>query len=197
MVLNRKYLITGGLEQIRAHVFFILFMGIIFLTAFVVPQKAVAGTKSSGSSSGNKPTVYDKVGDWDFKTLDGKTVTFSDFRGKVVFLNFWATWCVPCVEEMPGIQRLIKKMKDEDVAFLLITDEKEEKVRRFLEKHQLDLPIYVRGKKGPKMFKTKRLPITYILDRQGKIAMRRTGSTEWDDQVCENFIRDLVKVKTP
>jgi thiol-disulfide isomerase/thioredoxin len=172
-------------------------MGVLFFAAGWGLQKVEAGTKSPESSSTNRPTIYEKAGDWTFKTLDGKSVAFSDFRGKVVFLNFWATWCVPCVEEMPGIQRLVKAMKDEDVAFLLITDEKEKKVRHFLEKHQLDLPIYVRGKKCPKTFKTKRLPFTYILDRQGNIAMRRTGSTEWDDSVYKKFIGDLVKAKTP
>jgi peroxiredoxin len=147
----------------------------------------------AGPEADSKNTVYDKAGDWSFKTLDGKTTAFSDFRGKVVFLNFWATWCVPCVEEMPGIQRLISTMKDHDVAFVLVTDEKEEKVRKFLEKHRLDLPIYIRSGKAPKTFKTKRLPITYILDRGGKIAMRRTGSTEWDDSACQDFIRGLAK----
>jgi thiol-disulfide isomerase/thioredoxin len=145
------------------------------------------------SSSSKPATVYEKAGDWSLKTLDGKNMAFTDCRGKVVFLNFWATWCVPCTEEMPGIQRLAKNLKDQDVVFLLVTDEKEDKVLRFLKKHRLDLPVYIRGKKAPKCFKTKQLPITYILDRQGNIAMRRTGSTDWDDAVCEKFIRDLTK----
>jgi thiol-disulfide isomerase/thioredoxin len=193
--LKRKSIIDGSLIHPRTGV--VLFIGVLFLAALLCLQKNEAAAKSQDSSGAKRLTVYEKAGDWSFKTLDGKPVAFSDFRGQVVFLNFWATWCVPCVEEMPGIEKLAKRLEKEDVAFLLITDEKEKKVRRFLEKHKLDLPIYIRGKKHPKTFKTKRLPITYILDRQGNIAMRRTGSTEWDEPVCEKFIRDLVKAKTP
>ena len=197
MTLNRKCLSTGCPGRTGARGVLAFFMGILFLTTVLGLQKGEAGTKSPDPSGGKRPTVYEKAGDWTFKTLDGKSVAFSDFRGKVVFLNFWATWCAPCVEEMPGIDKLAKKLKNEDVVFLLITDEKEKKVRHFLEKHPMDLPIYVRGKKCPKTFKTKRLPITYILDRQGNIAMRRTGCTEWNEPVYETFIGDLAKAKTP
>lgn len=175
-----------------ASLFLTLLVGILLLGLMFGLPNGEAGAETNPKQT----TVYEKAGDWSFKTLDGKTIPFSDFRGKVVFLNFWATWCVPCVEEMPSIQRLVGAMKDHDVAFLLITDEKEEKVRKFLEKHRIELPVYIRGEKTPDTFKTKRLPITYILDQEGNIAMRRTGSTEWDDPVCQNFIRDLTKAPT-
>jgi thiol-disulfide isomerase/thioredoxin len=197
VTLNKRVGFTGAAGRGGTPVVLTFLVWFLFLCLAFGPQNAIGGTKGPESSPPKKPTVYEKAGDWSFKTLDGKDIAFSDFRGKVVFLNFWATWCVPCVEEMPGIERLMKATKDLDVAFLLITDEKEEKVRRFLEKHRTDIPLYLCGKRVPKVFKTKRLPITYILDRQGNIAMRRTGCTEWDSPVCESFIRDLLKAKAP
>jgi len=189
---GNRFGFPGAYARTAASFFLAFLVGILFLGLMFGLPNATAGAESNPKQT----TVYEKAGDWSFKTMDGKTTAFSDFRGKVVFLNFWATWCVPCVEEMPGIQRLIGTMKDHDVAFLLITDEKEEKVRGFLEKHRMDLPVYIRDRNTPDAFKTKRLPITYILDRGGNIAMRRTGSTEWDDPVCQDFIRGLTKACT-
>jgi thiol-disulfide isomerase/thioredoxin len=178
--------------RMTASFFWAFSIGILFLGPTVGSQNAKAETRAHTKQK----TIYDQVDDWSLKTLDGKTIAFSDFRGKVVFLNFWATWCEPCVSEMPGIQRLIGIMKDHDVAFLLVTDEKKEKVCRLLEKHGMELPVYIQDQNRPKMFKTKKLPITYILDKEGNIAMRRTGSTEWDDPACQDFIRDLIHRST-
>lgn len=167
-------------------------VGCVLLAAWTDLGRVEAMPQSPKPSKVQRISVYERIGPWCIRTLDGKEVAFSECKGRVVFLNFWATWCVPCVEEMSSIQRLFNLMKCDDVAFLLITDEKEKTVRAFLDKQHLTLPIYLRDKKVPKVFKTRRLPVTYILDREGMIAFRRTGSAEWDDPACQKLIRDLM-----
>ncbi len=195
------------MELIRRHFVARRHPGVVLSVAFVVlavssclkawcsPGNAEASPESPTAKQSRRSSVYERVGPWSLKTLDGKELRFSECKGRVVFLNFWATWCVPCVEEMSSIQRLFDLMKGDNIAFLLVTDEKEKTVKAFLDKHQLTLPIYLRDKKLPKVFRTKRLPVTYILDCQGNIAYRRTGSAEWDDPACQELIRGLMPKK--
>jgi len=128
---------------------------------------------------------------WSYRALDGKEIMFSELKGKVVFINFWATWCKPCVAEMPSIQSLYNSLKDEDIVFLLVSDEDEETVRKFLDKKQFTFPVYLRDKEVPKVFKTMGIPATFILDREGSVVFKHVGSAKWDDESCLSFIRNL------
>jgi thiol-disulfide isomerase/thioredoxin len=138
-------------------------------------------------------SVYDKVGNWEITSLNGKKLSFSDCKGKVIFLNFWATWCVPCLKEMPDIEKLYQDLKEEDVVFLLISQEEENTVRSFLKKHPFNLPLYLTAKKPPEIFKIRKLPMTYLLDRQGGIAFRVTGMANWADSAYGDFLRKLTR----
>src|SRR5262249_16325352 len=83
-------------------------------------------------------------GGWTLQTLDGKTVPPGDLEGKVLFINFWATWCVPCRLEMGSIERLGEHFKeDKNIAFLMASDEDPHIVKDFLRKHPMPIPIYV------------------------------------------------------
>jgi thiol-disulfide isomerase/thioredoxin len=136
-------------------------------------------------------SVYERPDQWTFRTLDGTEMAFSQFKGKVVFLNFWATWCPHCVAELPNIQNLYDSLKNEDVAFLLISDEDTGTIRKFMEKKRYNLPVYLRGKDLPKVFATQGIPATFILDRDGMIAFKHVGSAKWDDESCRSFILGL------
>jgi len=162
------------------------------LKAWCSPGNAETSSESPTAKQSRHSSVYERVGPWSLKTLDGKEMRFSECKGRVVFLNFWATWCVPCVAEMACIQRLYNAIKGDDIAFVLVTDEKEKTVRTFLKKHKLTVPIYLRDKKVPKLFKTKKLPLTFILDRNGKIVYRRTGFAEWDEPACKGLIQGFM-----
>jgi len=127
---------------------------------------------------------------WQLKSLDGKTVTLSDFKGKVVFLDIWATYCGPCVAELPNIQRLANSLKNENVAFLLPARDGEAHVREFLRKHPTDLPIYLASESPPDM-PNAAIPATYILNRQGVIVYREIGGVNWDTDNVRAFLRSL------
>jgi thiol-disulfide isomerase/thioredoxin len=148
-----------------------------------------------GGHRGDRASVYDRAGDWSLHTLDGKALSFSECKGKMVFLNFWATWCKPCIAEMAGIEKLKRDMKDENMVFLMVTEEAEETVRAFLKKHPIKLPVYRSGKGAPKMFKPRKFPYTLIIDKDGNIVFRRTGSMEWDQPACRDLIRGFMPAR--
>ncbi len=159
----------------------------------VFPGVSAAGQEPVGDSKGKSASVYDSACNWKIRTLEGKEILFSDCKGKVVFLNFWATWCVPCVNEMPGIAKLYDSVNKDDVVFLLVSNENGDTVRRFLDKHRLPLPVYLGGDNAPALFKTRKLPVTYIIDREGGVSFRCTGSATWDDPAYADLLRNLVK----
>mgnify|MGYP006299282393 FL=1 len=158
-------------------------------------QVGQARSDSHRGQGERRASVYDRAGDWTLHGLDGDEMAFSDCKGKMVFLNFWATWCKPCIAEMAAIRKLRKDMKDEDIVFLLVTPEREETVRVFLEKHPLKLPVYLSGEGAPKMFQPDKFPYTVIINAQGNIVFRRTGSMKWDKPACCDLIRGFMPDK--
>ena len=136
-------------------------------------------------------SVYGQVGEWSFFTLDGQKVEFSQFKGKVVFLNIWGTWCPPCRAEIPSIQRLYNSLKNKEIVFLLISDEKPETVRKYIKKKRYNLPVYIQSGDFPKVFDTQIYPSTYILDRGGRIVYKYFASAKWDDGSIRSMLLGL------
>lgn len=130
---------------------------------------------------------------WSVKAIDGRTLNLSEVKGKVVFLNFWATWCAPCTAEMPGIQRLYEKMKDGKVVFVCVSQEGSEVVGRFVKEKGFTFPVYTLPHDPPPVFKVDIVPTTYILSPDGKIAYKHVGFAKWDDQRTIEFIQSLVR----
>lgn len=128
---------------------------------------------------------------WSYRTLDGKEIMFSDSKGKVIFINFWATWCGPCKAEMPNIQSLYDSLKNKDIVFILVSDEDEETVRKFLDKSQYTFPVYLRDKELPEVFETRGIPATFIISRGGNVVFKHVGAAKWDDESSLSFIRSL------
>lgn len=113
---------------------------------------------------------------------DGKTYRLSDFRGKVVVLNFWATWCPPCRYEMPAMERAWKKVKGKGVVFLAVNvGENEDQIFQFLGEYPVTFPILM-DQKGEivKRYPVVGLPTTYIISPNGRVTHRAVGTREWD-----------------
>ena len=129
---------------------------------------------------------------WPLRTLEGRETTLSEFKDKVVFINLWATWCMPCVAEMPDIQSLYDSLKSEQVAFLVISNEPKETVKKFLNDKKFTFPVYLSKKELPSVFKTMGIPATFILSRDGSVVFKEVGSAKWDDVSSLNFLRGLM-----
>ncbi|NPA41658.1 MAG: TlpA family protein disulfide reductase [Aquificae bacterium] len=114
--------------------------------------------------------------DFKLKTLDGKEVSLSDYRGKVVLINFWATWCPPCREEMPLFESVYRKYKDKGFEILAIsTDASIDPVRKFVREFKLSFPILYDDKNVVNLYSVQGLPTSFLIDREGKIVKVRLG----------------------
>jgi len=149
-----------------------------------------------GSSAGAERLSAEQF-TWPLRTLDGKEVRLSEFKGKVLFVNLWATWCGSCIAEMPSLQRLYDSLKDEPIAFLMITNESAKTVRRFVNSEGFTAPVYLTGGRIPSVFQTGFIPATFILDGEGRIRFRHIGMARWDDESNVQFLRGLMDSQPP
>jgi thiol-disulfide isomerase/thioredoxin len=133
------------------------------------------------------------VPDFSLQDLDGKTVTLKEFRGKVVFVNFWATWCPPCRDEMPAMQKLYKENRDKGLVMLAINFmETPNTIRPFVNEYKLTFPILLDSGTVMVSYGVLGLPATYLIDRQGKAAARALGARDWTNQESSRIIRKLL-----
>ena len=131
-----------------------------------------------------------------FQTMDGKETTLADFAGKVVVLNLWATWCAPCREEMPGLDRLQAQFADRDVVVLALSVDRAgpERVTQFLGEIGVEhLQVYRDPKAAAtRALKVPGLPATILIDRQGREVGRVLGIAEWDGPAAVAAIEKLL-----
>lgn len=123
----------------------------------------------------------------------GEEINMADMEDKVVFINFWATWCPPCIAEMPNINKLYQQYKeDESVVFLMISlDQDFEKAKAFVDKRDLDFNIYEPRSRMPNEFQTQGIPVTYVLDKAGEIAYKHVGMGNYNTQKFKDFLEEL------
>lgn len=129
-----------------------------------------------------------------FTDARGKTATTADLKGKVVFVNFWASWCPPCRAEMPSLESLYQKFKtDERVVFLFMNEDNDRnKAVQYLQKNHFSIPLlYATGDVSSEIFSGS-LPTTVILDKEGKIVLRHTGMARYNSEDFINQLRGLL-----
>lgn len=134
--------------------------------------------------------------DFESENLEGDTIQLSDFKGKVVFLNFWATWCVPCLQEMPAMDRLNKKMAGKAFKMLVVNQaESQEKIEAFLARRKFKFSFEILldrlGEIGG-TYGVDRLPLSYIIDQNGFVIRRAVGAREWDSQDAVKLFNNLI-----
>ncbi|QXP63459.1 TlpA disulfide reductase family protein [Polaribacter sp. HaHaR_3_91] len=142
----------------------------------------------------NSKTIseYTKA-DLNIKLIDsnGKIISLSDLKDKVIFLNYWATWCPPCIAEMPSISKLHKEMGN-DVAFILLSFDKDfETAKAFNKRKGYNLPIYTLASNLPTMLQSSALPTTYIIDREGNIVLTHEGMANYNTDEFRVFLESL------
>ena len=127
-------------------------------------------------------------------SLDGTERTLSALRGRVVLLNFWATWCKPCEDEMPAMQRLYDALGGTGFELLAVSvDEGDDEVRAFRDRLGLHFPILRDPeKKAASIYQTFRFPESWLIDADGSVVARYVGPRDWDDPVYVERIRKLI-----
>ena len=130
---------------------------------------------------------------WQLNGLNSENINFKELKGKVVFVNFWATWCPPCRAELPMIQKLYNDYKDK-VAFVFVTNENWEKVSVFFKKNNYNLPVYNSASKPPKEFlKTNSIPSSFLIDKNGSVIIEKVGAADWNSSKTRKIIDEILK----
>lgn len=137
---------------------------------------------SCGGSEGRRtPVVGEPVPDMVLPDLQGDTFRLSDHRGEVILINFWASWCAPCVEEMPSLERLHRALAPKGLRVVTVSvDDNLEIIERFREEHDLSfLILHDKGASVSHAFETFKYPETYIVDREGRLISKVIGARDW------------------
>ena len=127
--------------------------------------------------------------------LEGNQVSLSDFRGKLVFLNFWATWCPPCRAEMPSMQTLHEELAEEEFTILAVDlQESKRDVADFIAENGFTFPVLLdtRGQVGSQ-YGARSIPTTYLIDKNGMAIAYLIGSRMWDETVVYETFRELMQ----
>lgn len=153
-----------------------------------IQQEETNSIEQIGIEPGNIPP------DFELTTLTGEQVQLSDYRGKKVILNFWATWCPPCRAEMPHMQAFYEKNKDNDIAILAVnltnTDKGKASIREFVNEYELTFPIPLdkQGTVGPE-YQAYTIPTSYIIDSNGLIQEKVVGPM--DEAIMEDLMNSI------
>jgi len=162
----------------------------LLIAAAVIVAIAFPGFNAFGEED---KSVRPSTPPWQLAALGGERVKSSDFDGKVVILNFWATWCVPCREEIPGLVELQKQYGDKGVVVVGLSLDQggPELVKRFVERFKINYPVVMADEKIVKEFgSVEAVPTTFIIDREGRIAGKHIGFAE--KAVFEREIKSLL-----
>jgi cytochrome c biogenesis protein CcmG/thiol:disulfide interchange protein DsbE len=153
---------------------------------------AVLLTALSACYRGSRPPqVGNPAPDFTVQNPD-RTVALHDYRGKIVVLNFWATWCPPCVEEMPSLVQLQGRMKDRITVLAVSVDVDDAAYRKFVKDHNVDLLTVRDGdSRSNALYGTFKFPETYIIDRQGVIRRKLIGAIDWNSPEIAQYLSNL------
>jgi peroxiredoxin len=130
------------------------------------------------------------------RNLEGNHVSLHSFRGQVVVVNFWATWCVPCRIEMPSFENLYRRFRSEGLTVLAVSLDKgaDQKVRDFVEEYQLSFPVLLDSEgKAEKRYPSISIPFTFVIDKTGRVVARVDGAKNWESDETFAAIEYLLK----
>lgn len=130
------------------------------------------------------------------KDLENRKIPFEQFKGQVIFINLWATWCGPCRAEMPTIEALYKKVQNNDIQFVMLSldeDKDQIKVRGYIEKNNYTFPTYMPSGNLPSQLQVPSIPTTFIVDKQGNIVRKITGRTNFNTDQYVQLLKKLAE----
>ena len=190
MKFMKQYFNVRFIKTIILSFLFFSFNGLI--DSGVVSASGAEPDASMTRNTENSSDV-DQAKEWKFRDLEGKDIEFGQLKGKVIFLNIWATWCRPCIFEMQSIQKLYDVFKNEDIVFLIASSENKKTVKRFYKKNKYTFPVYTIHKRLPDLFQSRGIPSTFIIDRNGKITFQHLGAVDWNQKSVHEYISSLLR----
>ncbi|TAE84773.1 MAG: TlpA family protein disulfide reductase [Bacteroidetes bacterium] len=142
-------------------------------------------SQSAAVKQGTKVTLPD----FKVKDANGKIVNIKDFKGKMVFVNLWATWCGPCRREMPSIESLYKKLEGKNVSFVMLSlDDDFTKALNYNKSAKFTFPMYYPAANLPQLFNVDGIPATFIFNKKGELVKNIQGSINYDTEEFLNLL---------
>ncbi|WP_298236767.1 TlpA disulfide reductase family protein [uncultured Algibacter sp.] len=180
-------------NRIKNIIFFVL-IGLLLVPQTRLPiqvllHKSLALFGPSTVNESEQNILHDYT--WKLKANNGIILDFENTKGKVVLVNFWATWCPPCIAEMPSMQKLYIDYKDK-IEFVFVSNEEFSVINRFINKNEYDFKVYNSITRYPDVFDVTSIPRTFLIDKSGKIVIDKTGAANWNSDSVRNTIDDLL-----
>jgi thiol-disulfide isomerase/thioredoxin len=189
-------------KKLKSYIFNGIFIVVIGLLLFVPSAKALLlqGLMQTGLLNPRVDTekgVETNLSTIKFKDQNGKIIDLDQLKGKVVFLNFWATWCPPCLAEMTSINKLYERYKaDEDVVFIMLdADSNFAKSSDYMKRNKYAMPVYHMASSVPEQVFAGSLPTTVVFDKQGRISFNHVGLANYNSKKFVAFIEKLRNAK--
>ncbi len=165
-------------------------VAVVLFFVFVFTKSGPKATKIIGEG--------DRAPEFTLSTTDGRPVSLSALRGKIVMVHFWATWCPPCVDEIPTLDALRRRMtgKDFELVAISVDENGAAGVVPFLQRNRLALPVLLDPDHAvSKQYGTFKFPETYILDRNGIVKYKVIGARDWNDPSLQKGLQELIAAK--
>ena len=166
LIPSTRSIIMGGVAKVRTAIF----------------------TPALKSSDG--PVLDANSWAWNLVDLSGTAIAFEQFKGDVILMNSWATWCPPCRAEMPSLENLYQDYGNR-IAMVFVTQEEAAVVKEFIDKKGFTFPVYLSRGGYPQAFNSKSIPATFIVNREGQVVYQRNGAFDWNSQKVKKFLDQL------
>lgn len=181
-----------------AALFIVLFIGslLIFFEHFNEAPVSVDDVRIEKNFDQEKADVGYFAPRFTLRSLQGNRESLESYRGRVVVLNFWATWCAPCRVEMPSFEKLYRRFRSEGVTVLAVSIDKnnESTIKKFVDKYGLSYPILLDTKgEAERLYPAMSIPFTFIIDKAGRIVARVDGAKNWESEETFEAMEYLLK----
>jgi peroxiredoxin len=154
-----------------------------------------------GQNGGQRAKIIrdgDRAPEFSLLSLDGKAISLSSYRGKVVMVHFWATWCPPCIEELPTLERLYRAYVGKDLEILAVSVDEggAGAIGQFMKKNRFALPVLLNPDQSvARQYGTFKFPETYLVDREGIVRRKIIGAADWTSPEAQKIIQAMVDTK--
>lgn len=168
---------------------------LVTVLAVLLAGKGTLAQEHLFEAMGMAKVAGQKAPDFTLSSVDGTQVSLQQYKGKVIFLNFWATWCIPCREEMPALEKLHHAYREQDLVVLAIDlKESAEQVKAFFQQHALSFPSVIDANGSVfRAYSVTGMPTTYLIGRDGAILARGIGGRDWTRPEAHELIRELLQ----
>ena len=171
-----------------------IFISSLFLLIAMGPTPSAGPGRDTATAAGAEKNSVSKAPDFTLKDVHGRALSLSSLKGKVVLINFWATWCPPCKAEMPSMNKLYHDLRAQGFEVIAVsTDTSLSTIKDFLAENRLDFPVlFDEDKTVTRQYHVFSMPTTFLVDRNGMIVEKFYGEEDWADPAVRKKIEKLL-----